>query len=158
MKHVKVIQKDRLYTDIDGKPMPVDKSQVLPLLSELYYRSGWNKEKFDAALKQGIDIDPSLIEVHDQSYPEWGTFSFLKQQATISSVTNCPTCGSRVRVEGDVTHYYVPFEQAKEETNEAWIDNFTKWCCENIGNAERMKDVVQYNMWLEQNYQNPKRK
>jgi hypothetical protein len=38
-----------------------------------------------------------------------------KENVTIKSVTNCPTCGSECKVEGGNTHYYVPFKKYTEE-------------------------------------------
>ena len=38
-----------------------------------------------------------------------------KENVTIKSVTNCPTCGSECKVEGGNTHYYVPIKKYTEE-------------------------------------------
>lgn len=48
-------------------------------------------------------ILPHLIRVNEVEEE-----SEIYKTETISSVTNCPTCGAECNVEGDTTHYYVP--------------------------------------------------
>ncbi len=48
-------------------------------------------------------ILPHLIRVNEVEEE-----SEIYKTETISSVTNCPTCGAECSVEGDTTHYYVP--------------------------------------------------
>jgi hypothetical protein len=98
MKHVKVIHTDRLYTDIDGKRIPVDKTQINAFKNKLTEIIGLvegryiSHEGLEKVLTRGIDIDPSLIEVrakhiyenkpmHWPIYKGEQQFSFLKQQA-----------------------------------------------------------------------------
>lgn len=37
------------------------------------------------------------------------------KEETIKSVTNCPTCNSVCKVEGNMTHYYVPIAKYTDE-------------------------------------------
>ncbi len=62
-----------------------------------------------------------------------------KREATIRSVTSCPTCGTECTIGGTTTHYYIPKTGYSEEdmrkafewdvthiTFEEWIKQFKK--------------------------------
>lgn len=44
---------------------------------------------------------------------------------TIKSVTHCPTCGSKCKVNDGTTQYYVPVKKYTEEDIQNVLDGFT---------------------------------
>ena len=44
----------------------------------------------------------------------------METEMTIATVTKCPTCGSKVKVAGKTTHYYVPVCEHKLDWKKIW--------------------------------------
>lgn len=74
--------------------------------------------KLGTATITHFTLDEESCDVRAYTEKGWNRICFLtvlksNNTEAVKSVTNCPTCGSEVMVEGTTTHHYVPIRNPK---------------------------------------------